>query len=551
MTAEIKLPAECPIMLSISMVSLTFRLNSLGPEGARNTVWLFKPFDKLGLEILKAMNRAHKASSVAQKAGTAIRLSGVSVEFGGKSVLREVGLEVSRGEFVAVIGPSGGGKSTLLRVIAGLLKAQGQVEVLGRPAMIFQDYRLLPWRTVKQNVALPKELTGRGEEAEAALKQVGMAGHANLYPHQLSGGMKARVAIARALAQDAEVLLMDEPFAALDALVRERFNLELKKLHQKTGKTILFVTHSIREAVYLADRVVVLKDGRVETVLDSREEGRLTAFTDGLEAALRERLGVADSTLLEETPKPVRLPWEVLGVVGLTALLFLAWSLLASRLPPLFFPSPAAVFQALKDNSQLLTLSALATLKVTLLGVLISLMIGLPIGFSMGRTRALERLLSPFIVALQAIPTIIAAPLLVIYFGYGLTSRLIVTTLISIFPVMVSTMVGVREVDRIYREVFQTIGASSWGIFSRLEFPGALPVVLGGLRLTVSLALIGAVVSEFVFQGPGLGYFANSERLNFRYANAFAAVGVNILLGISLYTLVSTLERFVLRYRRR
>jgi len=199
----------------------------------------------------------------------------------------------------------------------------------------------------------------------------------------------------------------------------------------------------------------------------------------------------------------------------------------------------------------LLLQSAWATLEVAFLGIAGSLLLGLPLGYAMGRSRALERLFSPFIVALQAVPTIIIAPLLVIWFGYGLSSKTITVILISIFPVLVSTMVGVREVDRVYREVFQTMGASAWGVFSKLEFPGALPVVLGGLRLTVSLALIGAVVAEFVFGGAGLGYLANSERLNFRYANAFAAVGVTVVLGIALYGLVAWLESYVLRYRRR
>ncbi|MER3478962.1 MAG: ABC transporter [Meiothermus sp.] len=476
----------------------------------------------------------------------AIRLEGVRVRFDDLEVLKGVDLEVKKGEFVAIIGPSGGGKSTLLRVMAGLQKAQGSVSVVGQPAMVFQDYRLLPWRTVEENIRLPIELTGRGK-VETYL---GMRKVKHLYPHQLSGGMKARVAIARALAQDAEVLLMDEPFAALDALVRERFNLELKGLHARTGKTIVFVTHSIREAVYLADRVVVLKDGRIDTVLDTSGEGRLTAFTDGLEAELRQRLGIADSTLVEPPPKPLRPPWELLGVLGLTGLLLLSWALLSARIP-LFFPSPQAVWQAALQNAPQLAQSALATLQVAALGVLWSLLIGTPIGYLMGRWRTMERLLSPFIVALQAIPTVIVAPLLVIWFGFSLEAKLITTTLISIFPVMVSTMVGVREVDRIYREVFQTMGAGPWGVFAKLEVPGALPVVLGGLRLTVSLALIGAVVADFTFQGQGLGAFANTERLSFRYANAFAAVGVNVVLGIALYGLVTLLEYWVLRYRRR
>lgn len=482
-----------------------------------------------------------------QQAPIAIRLQGVCVEFEGRQVLRDVDLEVQKGEFVAIIGPSGGGKSTLLRLIAGLLEATcGSVEVLGQAAMVFQDYRLLPWRTVEQNIQLPIELTGRGKIET----RLGMKPYLGLYPHQLSGGMKARVAIARGLAQDAEVVLMDEPFAALDALVRERFNLELKQLHQRTGKTILFITHSIREAVYLADRVVVLTGGKIETVLDTRGEGRLTAFDQGLEAELRERLGVADSTFVEPPPKPLRPPWELFGVIGLTALFFLAWALMASRVP-LFVPSPGAVWDALQQNAGLLGQNTFSTLQTTGLGILASLLIGLPVGYAMGRIRALERLLSPFIVALQAIPTIIVAPLLIIWFGYGLASKVTITALISIFPVMVSTMVGVREVDRTYREVFQTVGASAWGVFSKLEVPGALPVILGGLRLAVSLALIGAVVAEFVLQGSGLGFMANSERLNFRYANSFAAVAVTVVLGIGLYGLVAWLEGYVLRYRRR
>jgi NitT/TauT family transport system ATP-binding protein len=462
-------------------------------------------------------------------------------------VLKGVDLEVRKGEFIAILGPSGGGKSTLLRIVAGLLEAtQGRVEVSSEAAMVFQDYRLLPWRTVKDNIKLPIEITGRGKIET----HLGMERFGHLYPHQLSGGMKARVAIARALAQEAEVLLMDEPFAALDALVRERFNLELKQLHQRTGKTVLFVTHSIREAVYLADRVVVLKGGRIETILDTQGEGRITAFDVGLEAELRERLGVADSTFVEPPPKPLRPPWELFGVIGLSALFFLAWALMAARVP-LFVPSPLQTAQAIEQNFGLLLTNAAATLQVAGLGILCSLAIGLPIGYWMGRNRALERLLSPFIVALQAIPTIIIAPLLIIWFGYGLGSKVVIATLISMFPVMVSSMVGIREVDRTFREVFQTMRSSGWGVFRKLEVPGALPVILGGLRLTVSLALIGAVVAEFVLGAPGLGAMASTERLNFRYANSFAAVAVTVILGIGLYGLVAWLEGYVLRYRRK
>ena len=487
-----------------------------------------------------------------QDPNVAVRLTGVSVTFEDVAVLKEVDLEVRKGEFVALIGPSGGGKSTLLRVIAGLLEADaGRAEISGQPALVFQDYRLLPWRTVYANVALPRALTGRGQDAGKMLEQVGMTEHAARHPQSLSGGMQARVAIARALAQDAEVLLMDEPFAALDALVRERFNLELKRLHHKDKRTILFVTHSIREAVYLADRVVVLRDGRVQQIMDTRHEGRLTAYTDGPEASLRAGIGLADSSILPRSVRaPRRVPWELLGTVALVLFLLSGWSLLARGMSPNFFPSPAQVWAAFSDNAAALARHTWATLTVTLLGVASALLLGTPIGYAMGRSRALERLFSPFIVALQAVPTVILAPLLVVWLGYGLSARLTVTTLISIFPVVISTMVGVREVGRVYREVFQTMGASAWATFFKLELPGALPTLLGGLRLSVTLALIGTVVGEFIFAGQGLGFFTNSERLNFRVANAVAAVGVIIVLGLLLYGAVDRLERWSLRYRR-
>jgi NitT/TauT family transport system ATP-binding protein len=485
-----------------------------------------------------------------------IKLEAVNVEFNARAVLRNVSLSVAHGEFIAIIGPSGGGKSTLLRVIAGLLKARGTVQVEGQPAVVFQDYRLLPWRTVRQNVALPKELNSTGLAPDDVLQQVGMLEYANLYPHQLSGGMRARIAIARALAQNAEVILFDEPFAALDALVRERFNLETKKIHRKTGKTIVFVTHSIREAVYLADRVVVLKDGMIDTILETRGQGRITSFTEPLEAELRSRLGLGDSTFVEPTPKAVRFPWEILGILIVLNALLIAWNILVPE-SSYFFPSPGKVWRALLENhdNQFVT-GTLETLRITGLGLLYSLGIGIPIGYAMGKLRVLERLLSPFVVALQAIPIVVITPLLVLGLGYGTSSRVLIATLISIFPVLISTMVGVREVDRVYTEVFKTIGSSTWGMLTKLEFPGALPVILSGLRSTASLALIGTVVAEFTLSAApdhfgGLGYIVLNAKNQGRYDVSFASVFVLVSLGIGLYIIIAILERIALRYRRR
>jgi NitT/TauT family transport system ATP-binding protein len=211
-----------------------------------------------------------------------IRGLGLTFERDGRrtEVLRELDLAIPRGGFVAIVGASGVGKSTLLRVLTGLAKAgAGKVSVSTRSTarqpvtLVFQDSRLLPWRRVVDNVAFGLEGTGlskaeRRAKAIEALRLVGLADLAGRWPYQLSGGQRQRVSLARALAVEPEVLLMDEPFSALDAISREGLQDELTRIWRQTGKTILFVTHDIEEAAYLADRVVVLAGSPGRTVID-------------------------------------------------------------------------------------------------------------------------------------------------------------------------------------------------------------------------------------------------------------------------------------------
>jgi NitT/TauT family transport system ATP-binding protein len=202
-----------------------------------------------------------------------------TVEKRGLLVLDDVSFDVPAAGITAVLGPNGSGKSTLLRLISGLIEPDsGRILIDGKPVasadtrvgLVFQEPRLLPWRTALHNVAFPLQLAGAGtaerrERARALLELVGVGGFADARPHQLSGGMRQRVAIARALAREPSILLLDEPFSALDALTRERFNDELLDLWQRTGTAIVVVTHSIPEAIYVADEVVVMSSspGRV------------------------------------------------------------------------------------------------------------------------------------------------------------------------------------------------------------------------------------------------------------------------------------------------
>ena len=185
------------------------------------------------------------------------------VDSGDVEVLRDINLELAKGSFLSIIGPSGCGKTSLLRLIAGLEKpSKGKVNVVAQNfAYVFQQPALFPWATVSANIAKPLKLSGADriqEKTAQVLEQVGLSEFANKYPHQLSGGMQQRVSIARALAMEPDLLLMDEPFGALDEQTRENMNLELRELWQTTGKTVCFVTHSIAEAVFLSTDILVL-----------------------------------------------------------------------------------------------------------------------------------------------------------------------------------------------------------------------------------------------------------------------------------------------------
>jgi NitT/TauT family transport system ATP-binding protein len=253
--------------------------------------------------------------------GPVVRLSGVDKVFsrGGQPVttaLEGIDLTIGRGEFVSLIGPSGCGKSTLLRLIGDLVApTHGEVIVNGKPAerarrdrdygMVFQAPVLFEWRTVEDNVKLPLEIMGRSADdrttrAREMLELVELGEFAKHYPYQLSGGMQQRVAIARALSFEPAILLMDEPFGALDEMTRERMNSEVLRIWERTGITIVFVTHSIPEAVFLSSRVVVMsaRPGRITDVVTidlprprgeaTRESPRyfelVTAVREGLRA---------------------------------------------------------------------------------------------------------------------------------------------------------------------------------------------------------------------------------------------------------------------------
>jgi NitT/TauT family transport system ATP-binding protein len=258
----------------------------------------------------------------------AVSITGVTKVFkGGTTALQDIELDVRPGEFVSLIGPSGCGKSTLLRIIGDLIQpTRGEALVNGKPArrarldhdygIVFQDAVLYDWRTVAKNISLPLELAGwdrskRAERVDEMLQLVELTGFERHHPWQLSGGMQQRVSIARALSFSPSLLLMDEPFGALDEMTRERLNAELLQIWAETASTIVFVTHSIAEAVFLSTRVVVMspRPGRISEVIPidlpqprtqaTREEPRffelVTRVREALHLGAEERPAAAEA----------------------------------------------------------------------------------------------------------------------------------------------------------------------------------------------------------------------------------------------------------------
>ncbi|MFD5940714.1 ABC transporter ATP-binding protein [Streptomyces griseus] len=240
------------------------------------------------MTMQKQQTTPRTAQATGAVPSAAVRLADVSVRFRSKkrdvTAIDDVSLDVAPGEFIAIVGPSGCGKSTLLKLVAGLLTASSGEVLLGGERVtgprhdigyVFQRAALLEWRSALRNILLQAEIrrlepTVARARADELIRMTGLTGFEDAHPHELSGGMQQRVALCRALLHEPPVLLMDEPFGALDALTREQMNTELNRIWRTTGTTVLLVTHSISEAVYLADRVVVMspRPGTVTEVIE-------------------------------------------------------------------------------------------------------------------------------------------------------------------------------------------------------------------------------------------------------------------------------------------
>ncbi len=494
-----------------------------------------------------------------------IAVRNVTRRFGATvTALDRIDLAVDEGAFVAIVGPSGCGKSTLLRILAGLLPAsEGDVRLGGEPVtgprrdigVVFQTPVLFPWRSVLDNALLPVDVQRLGRErmrgvAMELLKLVGLEGFENSYPWQLSGGMQQRAALVRALIHDPSVLLMDEPFGALDAMTREAMNLELQRIwlagEEGRRKTVIFVTHSVGEAVFLADRVVVMspRPGRVLDTLDVDFPRPRALVGD-------EHRGVRHPRATHP-PGAERYRWpgmkaglRVLLMIGLLAL----WELTvrALAIPAFLLPPPSAVAIGLYRGiaSGLYLEHIWITLIETLLGFLLGASVGFGLGTLVALSRRFEYFLYPVIVMFQSMPKVALAPLIIVWFGLDLKSKVINAALVCFFPLLVNTIAGLRSADEDRVSLMRSLAASPLQIFWMLRLPGALPNIFAGLEIAMIFALIGAIVAEFVGAQSGLGMLIQSMNFSMDVAGQFSVLFILSLIGLVLNAVVVAVRRRV------
>jgi len=512
-----------------------------------------------------------------QKETHLIEITEVGKTFDGVKPVRaltDVSLDVFYGEFISIVGPSGCGKSTLLRIIAGLESIQeGTIRFADdknidmNTGFVFQDSNLLPWRTVIDNTVLPLELAKQDsteyyKKAKDLLEMVELAEYVNFYPKDLSGGMRQRVAIARSLVHDPMVLLMDEPFSALDEITRMKMNFELRRIWKQTGKTIIYITHDVDEAVFLSNRVVVMspQPGTIKEIIDVNNlpserdiSTKDTAEFIGHRIKVRKALSLANgnSSLndggIEDkkghfistfTTDYEKIKYHIASAMAL--LLFIGlWDLWINifNISTFLVPAPGEVFEEYLHLlfSNILMKHTFVTLKEILLGFVAGSILGIGIGYPLAKSRKLERIFSPYVVAAQTVPKIAIAPLIVIWFGFGITSKIILVMFLAFFPIMINTMLGIKSLDENQIELFKSTGASKLQIFTKLELPSALPVMFAGFKTGITFAVIGAVVGEFIGSNAGLGYLTIYASGVMDTPQVFAAIIQLTLLGLVLY----------------
>ena len=484
-----------------------------------------------------------------------VRARGLGKSFKGVVALQDVSLTVEDRQFVSIVGPSGCGKSTLLRMVSGLIPRRRARSVRGRPVradidvgMVFQSPVLLPWRSTLDNILFVAEMAGAGRQVSQSRARVDRARRPVRIrarrPHELSGGMQQRVSICRALLLNPPLILMDEPFGALDVITRERMGFELQKIWNVSRTTVIFVTHSISESVLLSDSIIVMsaRPGRIVRTFEvdlPRPRGRELCRIPR-SYACRPTCVPASKTLPSRSPDapPMNLLASpaVANVAKSTlafAILIALWQVVGqlTHAPEHIFPLPSRIAEVFVRTfpSQIHHLGA--TGLATILGLALALVVGVLLAITVIYFASIKGAVLTVLAAFNSIPKIAVAPLFVIWFGLGIESKILLAFLLAIFPMFVNSLTGLGEIEKDMLDLSKISGGNQWRIFTKVRLMHALPYIADALKVAFPLALVGAIVGEFIGGNRGIGYLILSAQFNIDTALVFAA-----LLSITIFT---------------
>ena len=496
----------------------------------------------------------------------------------GKGTLALDGLSfsVEKGESVAIIGPSGCGKSSTLQMAAGLLQpTSGKVTIDGAPvtaprqdtSLILQDFGLLPWKTVRDNAELGLKIHGVGkaerrQRAERALGLVGLQDFAQAYPSGLSGGMRQRLALARSLALDVDLLLMDEPLSALDALLREQLQDTLLALWQAQGYAQILVTHSIEEAVFLGQRILVLtpRPGRRSRTRRARAPAAsspsLTTPTwDPTTTVGATRSSSAAPIFARSCAPPWRRPRrhrmrKLMGYLWGTVFVIALWWALALAIGSPALPTPDATWPALVDNFARIMPEFWTSLGRIALSMLIGTVLGVPAGLWIGRSRRGDQIFGPVLYVLYPVPKIVFLPVLFILFGLGGQAKVILIAIAIFFQMVVTMRDAAKNVPQGAVVSLRSLGATKGQILREVVLPASLPDLFTALRITTGTAVAVLFIAESMAGSSGLGYYIMHAWSLLEYEQMFAGIIAMAVLGVVIYEVFEILEYRLTKWRR-
>ena len=493
-----------------------------------------------------------------------------------------INLDLNQDDFFCLLGPSGCGKTTILNILAGFESAtDGKVLISGSDikgpsrdrGVVFQaDNSLYDWLSARQNVEFGLRLEGakkqeREDTATEYLSLVGLADQGHKYPYELSGGMRQRIQLARVLANKPRMLVMDEPFAALDAQTRSVLQEELRRIWQDHKVTVLFITHDIEEALLLGTRIGVMTAGPAAGIKEIIEipkqfkrdrldpefvkaygqiQDLIADETNKSLAIQAGQIEVTDTELLTKAAKYAqekfkrerkRSNLQGMSIYAASILgFFVLWHLASVWMGSVLFPSPLrfmVTFAKLLLDGTLIYESYIS-LKRILAGFIIGSVIAMPLGLLMGGSRIMRLILEPYIELLRFIPSIAMITVAVIFFGLGDGARIFLIAWVCVFTVTINTAAGVASIEQNKIRAAKSLGASTQQLFWLVTLPAAMPFILVGMRIAMANAFTTIVAAEIIGANSGLGTMLWQARLYMLVDNIYVVLITLGILGLSI-----------------